>query len=120
MSLTSSTPQEAAYSASLAARSLSILPVTSRDAALTAIHDALLHSKSEILAANAADMDLATTASKDGKLSASLVKRLDLSRPGKYEDMLQGILDVRGLDDPIGQVSLRTLLDDGLELERVS
>lgn len=65
-------------------------------------------------------MSLATTASKDGSLSASLVKRLDLSRPGKYEDMLQGILDVRDLDDPIGKVDLRTLLDDGLELERVS
>ena len=62
----------------------------------------------------------ATSVSKSGNLSASLVKRLDLSRPGKYEDMLQGILDVRSLLDPIGQVNLRTLLDDGLELERVS
>lgn len=65
-------------------------------------------------------MSLATTASKDGSLSASLVKRLDLSRPGKYEDMLSGILDVRDLPDPIGVVDMRTLLADGLELERVS
>lgn len=120
MSLTSSSPQEAAYSASLAARSLSILSVGSRNAALTAIHDALSQAKPEILAANLADMGLATTASKDGTLSASLVKRLDLSRPGKYEDMLQGILDVRALADPIGQTTLRTRLDAGLELERVS
>jgi hypothetical protein len=35
-----------------------------------------------------------------GTLSASLVKRLDLGKPGKYEDMLQGILDVRDLEDP--------------------
>lgn len=120
MSLTSSTPEEAAYSASLSARSLAVLPVTARNDALTTVHDALLSQKSEILAANAADMALATQASKDGQLSASLVKRLDLSRPGKFEDMLQGILDVRGLEDPIGNVTLRTLLDDGLELERVS
>ncbi|KAK5957857.1 glutamate-5-semialdehyde dehydrogenase [Knufia fluminis] len=120
MSLTSSTPSDSARSASLAARSLAVLPVHSRNNALTAIHGALLSAKPTILDANAKDMSLATTASKDGSLSASLVKRLDLSRPGKYEDMLQGILDVRGLPDPVGQVSLRTLLDDGLELERVS
>ena len=46
------------------------------------------------------------------------LKRLDLCRPGKWEDMLQGILDVRSLPDPVGQVTLRTLLDDGLVLER--
>ncbi|KAJ9655627.1 glutamate-5-semialdehyde dehydrogenase [Neophaeococcomyces mojaviensis] len=120
MSLTSSTPGDSARSASLAARSLAILPVSARNDALTSIHDALQQNKVQILEANARDMALATQASKDGNLSASLVKRLDLSRPGKYEDMLQGILDVRSLPDPIGQVSLRTLLDDGLELERVS
>ncbi|KAK5099143.1 glutamate-5-semialdehyde dehydrogenase [Lithohypha guttulata] len=120
MSLTSSTPEDSARSASLAARSLAVLPVSSRNNALTTIHDALLSAKPTILEANAQDMSLATTASNDGSLSASLVKRLDLTRPGKYEDMLQGILDVRDLPDPIGQVSLRTLLDDGLELERVS
>jgi len=34
--------------------------------------------------------------------------------------MLNGILAVRDLGDPIGKVTLRTLLDDGLILERVS
>lgn len=120
MSLTTSTPEDSARSASLAARSLAILPVAARNDALTAIHNALTENKSNILAANARDMTLATKASTDGSLSASLVKRLDLSRPGKYEDMLQGILDVRDLDDPIGKVDMRTLLDDGIELERVS
>jgi len=120
MSLTSSTPEDAARSASLAARSLAILPVQARNDALTAIHDALSDNKTQIIEANSRDMALATQSSKDGNLSASLVKRLDLSRPGKFEDMLQGILDVRTLSDPIGQVTLRTLLDDNLELERVS
>lgn len=120
MSLTESTPESAAKAASLAARSLAILPVTARNDALTAMYDALTSQKEQILAANSRDMELATKASKDGKLSQSLVKRLDLSRPGKYDDMLQGILDVRRLDDPVGKVDLRTLLDDGLTLERVS
>ena len=34
--------------------------------------------------------------------------------------MLTGILSVRNLPDPIGRVDLRTKLDEGLELERVS
>lgn len=120
MSLTSTTPEDAARSASLAARSLAILPVQARNDALTAIHDALASAKSSILEANAKDMESATQASKSGTLSQSLVKRLDLSRPGKYEDMLQGILDVRSLPDPLNHTTLRTLLDDNLELERVS
>jgi glutamate-5-semialdehyde dehydrogenase len=65
-------------------------------------------------------MSLAQKASESGQLSASLIKRLDLSRPGKYEDMLKGILDVRDLPDPLGVTDLRTKLDDGLTLERVS
>ena len=65
-------------------------------------------------------MVLAKQASHDGKLSQSVLKRLDLSRPGKFDDMLQGILDVRNLGDPVGNVDLRTRLDEGLELERVS
>ncbi|KAL6246048.1 glutamate-5-semialdehyde dehydrogenase [Rhinocladiella similis] len=120
MSLTESTPDAAAKAASLSARSLAILSVAARNDALTAMHDALLANKEPILAANARDMARATSASESGHLSQAVLKRLDLSRPGKYEDMLQGILDVRGLDDPIGKCDLRTLLDDGLELERVS
>ncbi|KAF3921132.1 hypothetical protein ABW21_db0200863 [Orbilia brochopaga] len=53
-----------------------------------------------------------------GKLSQSLVKRLDLRREGKYEDMLQGIKDVRELEDPVGKTTMATKLDDGLTLHR--
>ncbi|EXJ60050.1 glutamate-5-semialdehyde dehydrogenase [Cladophialophora yegresii CBS 114405] len=120
MSLTSSSPLTCAQSASLASHTLCILPLSSRNAALTAIHTALQENKSVILAANATDMTLAHQASANGQLSQSVLKRLDLSRPGKYEDMLKGILDVRDLPDPIGRVDLRTKLDEGLELERVS
>ncbi|EXJ94696.1 glutamate-5-semialdehyde dehydrogenase [Capronia coronata CBS 617.96] len=120
MSLTESTPEAAARAASIAARTLAVLPVSDRNEALTAMHDALLANKQAILAANARDMTLATQASQSGHLSQSVLKRLDLSRPGKYDDMLSGILDVRRLDDPIGKIDLRTRLDDGLELERVS
>lgn len=120
MSLTESTPSSAARAASLAARSLSILPVTARNAALTAMHAALAAHRDSILSANGRDMARASEASASGTLSHSVLKRLDLARPGKFEDMLSGILDVRSLPDPVGVVDLRTKLDEGLELERVS
>lgn len=120
MSLTESTPEAAAKAASFSAQSLATLSCEARNEALTAIYDALSENRDTVLAANAKDMELALRASKDGQMRSSLVKRLDLSKPGKYDDMLQGILDVRKLEDPIGKIDLRTLLDDNLELTRVS
>ncbi len=100
MSLTNASPFEAASSARSASRSLAILSCSARNDALTAIHDALAAAKDQVLAANARDLQAAQQAAKDGHLSQSLVKRLDLGKKGKYEDMLQGILDVRRLEDP--------------------
>ncbi|KAF7860319.1 hypothetical protein EAF04_008446 [Stromatinia cepivora] len=120
MSLTNATPAEAASGAKTASHILATLPTSSRNAALTAIHDALLQNKEDILAANAQDLELARKEVEGGRLSLTIVSRLDLGKKGKYEDMLKGILDVRDLDDPVGKVTLRTRLDDGLDLERVS
>ncbi|KAK7709420.1 glutamate-5-semialdehyde dehydrogenase [Diaporthe eres] len=120
MSLTSSSASEAAQAAKSASHLLATLPVSARNDALTAIHDSLVASKDAILAANAKDMDAARQAAADGQLSQSLVSRLDLGKAGKWEDMLKGILDVRGLEDPLGVVDLRTRLDEGLVLERLT
>ena len=120
MSVTESLPIDIAKAASFSSRSLAVLPTQARNDALTAIHRALSDAKQEILIANRQDVQLAEKAAASGQLSQSVLKRLDLGRKGKYEDMLQGILDVRGLEDPVGQVTLRTKLDDGLELERLS
>jgi len=100
MSLTNASPEEAASAARSASHKLAILSASDRNDALSTIHDALLASKDTILAANAKDLEAAAAALAQGKLSQSLVKRLDLGKKGKYEDMLQGILDVKSLDDP--------------------
>jgi glutamate-5-semialdehyde dehydrogenase len=100
MSLTNATPLEVAIAARLGARKLAVLPTEERNEALTAIHAALSEAKNDILAANARDLEKAVKASESGELSQSLVKRLDLGKKGKFEDMLQGILDVRSLPDP--------------------
>lgn len=100
MSLTDATPLDIAQAARLGSRRLAVLSTQDRNHALTSIHAELANAREEILAANARDLEAATKAAADGQLSQSLVKRLDLGKKGKFEDMLQGILDVRGLDDP--------------------
>lgn len=100
MSLTNASPEQVARAAKLSSRKLATLPITARNAALDAIHNALAAAKQDIFAANARDLELATKASAQGELNPSILKRLDLSRKGKFDDMLQGIKDVRGLADP--------------------
>jgi glutamate-5-semialdehyde dehydrogenase len=120
MSLTNATPLEVAQAARLGSRQLAVLSTEERNGALVAIHDALAQGKEEVLAANAKDLESANKAAEGGTLSASLVKRLDLGKLGKYEDMLQGILDVKELEDPINKTTARTLLDDDLTLSRIT
>lgn len=55
-----------------------------------------------------------------GKLSKSLVSRLDLSRAGKYDAMLQGIVDVAALPAPTGIVTFAKEIGPELELHRVT
>lgn len=100
MSLTESSAADIAKTASFASRHLATLSNAARNDALTALHKALLDSRDSILAANARDVETASRAAENGNLNQSVLKRLDLSRPGKYADMLQGILNVRDLDDP--------------------
>ncbi|OAA68114.1 gamma-glutamyl phosphate reductase [Niveomyces insectorum RCEF 264] len=120
MSLTDAAPAEAARAAKAASHIVATLSADARNDALLAMHDALAGARDTILAANAEDLALARREAAEGRLNPALVSRLDLGRKGKWEDMLQGILDVRSLEDPVGRVTLRTRLDDGLELERVT
>ncbi|KAJ3214342.1 hypothetical protein HDU67_001783 [Dinochytrium kinnereticum] len=88
---------------------------------LRAIHAALGANREAILKANKMDMEAAKQEVSAGRLSSSLVKRLDLGAGGdKYGSLLQGVLDVDKLSDPTGKVTLATRLDEGLDLYRVS
>jgi glutamate-5-semialdehyde dehydrogenase len=100
MSLTNASPEEAAKAAKVSSRRLATLPTAARNVALDAVHDALEEARETILAANAKDLELAKQSADNGELSSSILKRLDLGRKGKYDDMLKGIKDVRGLEDP--------------------
>ncbi|GAA5938329.1 hypothetical protein JCM10213_003268 [Rhodosporidiobolus nylandii] len=116
-----STAADIARSAKSAFNASQSLPSSERHRALLALKDALTQEKDAILAANQEDLKAAKEQVAAGTMSASLVKRLDLqSSAGKYDEMLQGILDVGALEDPTGKVTYAKTLDEGLELHRVT
>ncbi|BFZ63969.1 glutamate-5-semialdehyde dehydrogenase [Saitoella coloradoensis] len=110
--------EQIAQTARAASKVLQAVSGADRDAALIAIHDALKLQKTAILAANQKDLDAAKPQVDAGTMSGAMLKRLDLTR--SWDSMLQGILDVRNLEDPVGKVSLSTKLDEGLELHRLA
>lgn len=106
---------EVAYHARKAANALKVASNDSRTAALKAIHDRLRDHKDEVLAANRLDIKAAET----NELSPSLIKRLELTN-SKYDVMLQGVLDVAALEDPMNKITLNRELDEGLQLYRIT
>lgn len=100
MSLTNADPLAVAEAASTSSQILKTVSAQERNRALTAIHTALSKAKDEILSANAKDLVAAEKAARNGELSQSVIKRLDLCKKGKWEEMLKGVLDVRDLEDP--------------------
>ncbi|KAI0630694.1 gamma-glutamyl phosphate reductase [Trametes polyzona] len=97
-----------------------LIPSSERVKALQEIRKELEAAKDAILAANRADLEAAQIEVDAGRMSSSLLKRLDLTKGDKWDSMLQGVTDVAELPDPTGIVTYANELDDGLELYRVS
>lgn len=110
---------EIARAAKRASRVLATLPTATKDAALTRIAAALEHEAAAILAANAEDVRAGEALVASGELSRALFQRLALN-PDKLRSMIDGVLAVRDLRDPAGQLLSSTLLDEGLRLDKVS
>ncbi|KAG8836516.1 Glutamate 5-kinase [Serendipita sp. 400] len=109
-----------AKSARVAFEASQLLTPEQRSNALLTVREELERRKDEVLEANKKDMIAAEEQVAAGKLSAPLVKRLDLSSSEKWNSMLQGVTDVANLPDPTNKVTYATKLDDGLELYRVT
>jgi len=110
---------EIARSAKAASRLLSTLPTAAKDEALESIASALEANAATILAANATDVAAAQPLVRTGELSQALFQRLLLS-PDKLRVMIEGVRAVRQLPDPSGRILDRTLLADGLTLEKIT
>jgi glutamate-5-semialdehyde dehydrogenase len=102
-----------------AALDLAPLDTAIKNQALEAVRAALIERRAEITGANRRDKADAAIEVDAGRLSSSLFKRLDLE-DSKFDAVLAGVDDVRRLPDPIGQVTLATRLDEGLDLYRVT
>ena len=90
-----------------------------KDRAVAAVRESLERRRDDILAANREDRRDAEVEVSAGRLSAALARRLDLEGT-KFDAMLQGLDDLLGLPDPVGQVTLARRLDEGLDLYRVT
>ena len=86
-----------------------------KNRALENVAAALKASKDEIFAANKIDLEEAQKA----ELETPLIKRLKFNED-KLNDVVSGIESLIDLTDPVGKITLRTTLDDGLELTRVT
>ncbi|MBN2109717.1 MAG: glutamate-5-semialdehyde dehydrogenase [Methanosarcinaceae archaeon] len=89
-----------------------------KNAALEAMAQALYNNQDKILAANQKDVETAEKLKRKGELSPALVDRLRVS-DSKISGMIEGICDVIGLPDPVGETIGALELDRGLELYQV-
>lgn len=110
---------ERAREAKGAARLLAGVPTAAKDRALAAVAARLEAEAEAILAANGRDVADAEALVARGELGKPLLDRLRLDAT-KVSAMADGVRAVAALPDPSGRVLSRTLLDDGLVLEKVS
>ncbi|WP_435742131.1 glutamate-5-semialdehyde dehydrogenase [Nocardioides sp. SYSU DS0663] len=100
--------------ARVAARALALATRAEKDAALHAMAEALLSEAERVLAANAEDVARA----EQGGTPANVVDRLRLTDE-RLAGMAQGLREVAGLPDPVGEVVRGSTLANGLELRQV-
>jgi glutamate-5-semialdehyde dehydrogenase len=97
-----------------AAADLTVATSATKDAALTAIADALRSRTEEILKANAADVEGAT----GEKASSAVIDRLQLTED-RVAAMAEGLEQLVALKDPVGVVLEGWTLPNGLRVEKV-
>ncbi|TPK46070.1 glutamate-5-semialdehyde dehydrogenase [Mesorhizobium sp. B2-5-4] len=97
-----------------AARPLAIATTAAKNAALAAMAEAIVARERDILDANANDV----LNGEQSGLSASFMDRLKLD-PARIRAMADGIREIAGLKDPIGDIIAAWERPNGLHIERV-
>jgi glutamate-5-semialdehyde dehydrogenase len=105
---------EVARRARVAAAKLAPMARAAKDAALLAMADALVAHADDVLAANAQDI----ARGRESGLSEALIDRLSLDA-NRVEGMADGLRQVAGLPDPVGEVLRGSTLPNGLQLKQV-
>lgn len=107
--------KQTCVNASDAAIKMAALASDTKNNALEKIAEALISNKDKIIAANNKDLKR----SEEECLASPLLKRLKFDEK-KIKDVVEGIKSLIGLEEPIGKTLLSTMLDEGLELYRVT
>ncbi|SFN69833.1 glutamate-5-semialdehyde dehydrogenase [Proteiniclasticum ruminis] len=94
-----------------AARELARLSTKEKNELLAALAEELKVKEEEILQANEEDL----RSGKEGNLSEALLDRL-LLNPKRIDSMVEGILSIRTMEDPIGKVLSMKTLENGLQI----
>ena len=110
---------EIAIKAKNASKKVATLSTEIKNKALLNIANNLKANEDKIFEANKKDLELAKPLVEAEKLSQSVFNRLKLDE-NKMRDMIQGIVDIANLEDPIGKTLLKRQLDDGLILTKIS
>lgn len=110
---------ELAKKAKIASKKIAVLSSEIKNKALLNIAQALDCAQDEVFEANRKDLEVADSLVDAGKMSKAVYNRLKLDK-NKMRDMIQGIIDVYNLDDPIGKTLLKRSLDTGLILTKLS
>ena len=105
---------DAARRARTAAATLAVTTRADKDAALHAMADALVAATDTIVAANDLDVETARAAGTGENVVDRL--RLDASRVAAFA---QGLRDVAGLPDPVGEIVRGSTLANGLRMQQI-
>ena len=110
---------EIAKNAKYASKKIASLSADIRNAALLNIAENLRSNSDNIFDANKKDLEAAKILVEKGELKQSVYNRLKLDE-NKMRDMIQGIIDISNLEDPVGKTLLKRELDEGLILTKIS
>lgn len=110
---------ELAKRAKFASRELLYLSDEVKNKALMQIAQDLDSNRDKVFEANKLDLNNAEILLKNGELTPAVYNRLKLDE-NKMRDMIQGIIDIYELENPIGKVLFQKSLDTGLILTKKS
>ncbi|HTR00050.1 MAG TPA: glutamate-5-semialdehyde dehydrogenase [Candidatus Acidoferrum sp.] len=100
--------------ARVASRAMAAADTNAKNNALTATADALKAQNATLLAANAKDLD----AGRAKGLDAAMLDRLELT-PKRIASMIEGLLQVATLADPIGEITDMRYMPSGIQVGRM-
>lgn len=106
--------QELGQRAKAAAAELGFAPTAQRQQALEAAADAVWAKRAEIIAANAEDLEFG----RNKGLSDAMMDRLMLDE-ARIQGIVEGLRNVAGQDDPVGEVLAEWDRPSGLNIRRV-